>query len=139
MLLGLTGKVALRFIVSASFMRSTFPFFGCLLVSPLFFDSQSVRAAEPVISFGFAELAAGDGFSAYLEANGSLYTVGRNQHGQLGDGTDITRSEYLYVASAVSSLACGSNHLLFVKTDGSLWAMGYNSSGQLGDESKATS
>ena len=91
MLLILTAVDAVGFIVLASFMRSALPVLASLLTGSLLIDSQFVCAAEPMIAFGFAELAAGDGFSAYLEANGSLYAVGNNQHGQLGDGTDITR------------------------------------------------
>jgi VCBS repeat-containing protein len=106
-----------------------------LLLSAL----QSVHAASPVITNGIAAVAVGDAFTAYLEVNGSLYTTGSNQSGQLGTDAVSSRSYFGYVASGVTSVACGSNHVIFVKNDESLWAMGDNQYGQLGDGSTTPS
>ncbi|MBT7925208.1 MAG: tandem-95 repeat protein [Opitutae bacterium] len=106
-----------------------------LVVSAL----QHVHAASPVITSGVTAVAAGDGFTAYLEANGSLYTAGSNQSGQLGDGSTTTRSTFAFVTSDVSVIACGANYILFVKKNGSLWGIGDNYFGQFGDGSTAGS
>jgi len=106
-----------------------------LLISAM----QSVYGASPVITNGVAALAAGDGFTAYIEANGSLYTAGSNQSGQLGDGSTTTRSTFAFVTSDVSVIACGANYILFVKKNGSLWGIGDNYFGQFGDGSTAGS
>ena len=89
----------------------------------------------PVVSRGVTQVAAGEGFSFYLEANGSLYASGRNDKGQLGDGSGTDRAAFVHVASGVKSVSAGESHVLFLKTDGSLWATGSNESGQLGDGS----
>ena len=69
-----------------------------------------------------------------LKTDGSLWTVGRNQHGQLGDGNTTDRNESIKIVdTGVIDVAAGQQHLLFVKSDGSLWAMGDNQYGQLGD------
>jgi alpha-tubulin suppressor-like RCC1 family protein len=69
------------------------------------------------------------------ENSGSLWAVGNNAYGQLGDGNTTTSISTVkeILPSGVTSIDTGENHSLFIKNDGSLWAMGFNSSGQLGD------
>ena len=70
----------------------------------------------------------------FLKSDGSLWGMGANTYGELGDGT--TNDAYvpkLIVASGVIAIAAGSYHSLFLKSDGSLWGMGGNQWGQLGD------
>jgi alpha-tubulin suppressor-like RCC1 family protein len=74
--------------------------------------------------------------SLFLEDNGSLWSMGRNNYGQLGCGTNAstgTNQPQQIVGSNVTSIAAGINHSLFLKNDGSLWSMGANGNGQLGD------
>ena len=77
--------------------------------------------------------------SLFIDANGSLWAMGENGSGQLGDGSHLDRSTPVKVVDdSVSAIAAGEAHSLFLKTDGSLWAMGLNSSGQLGDGTTTT-
>jgi len=81
-------------------------------------------------------IAGGYYHSLFLKSNGSLWAMGDNGDGQLGDGTynpsGINQPEQI-VASNVTAIAGGGYHSLFLKSDGSLWAMGDNNYGQLGD------
>ena len=79
-------------------------------------------------------LAAGGGeHSLFIKSDGTLWAMGHNNLGQLGDGTTTDRHLPVQIASGVMSVAAGAVHTLFLKTDGTLWAMGGNSAGQLGD------
>ncbi len=77
--------------------------------------------------------AGGNACTFFIRADGSLWGVGYNNYGQLGDGTTTARSGPIQIATGVTEVATGGNHSMFIKTDGSLWAMGLNDVGQLGD------
>jgi alpha-tubulin suppressor-like RCC1 family protein len=71
----------------------------------------------------------------FLKSGGSLWGMGENFQGQLGDGGSYNRvyQPMEIVSNDVVAVAAGDFHSLFVKSDGSLWAMGNNQAGQLGD------
>src|SRR5208283_1128152 len=80
------------------------------------------------------KIAAGWQHSLFLKSDGSLWAMGNNGDGRLGNGTyNQTNLPEQIVASNVTAIAAGYNHSLFLKRDGSLWAMGLNNHGQLGD------
>jgi alpha-tubulin suppressor-like RCC1 family protein len=89
---------------------------------------------EQIVASNVTAIATGGFHSLFLKSDGSLWAMGNNQFGQLGDGTfNNTNQPEMIVASNVTAVAAGGNHSLFLKSDGSLWAMGYNYNGQLGD------
>ncbi len=80
------------------------------------------------------KVAGGGSFSLYLKSDGSLWGMGINASGELGDGTrNNTNFPEQSLASNVTAIAAGISHSLFLKSNGSLWAMGLNHYGQLGD------
>jgi alpha-tubulin suppressor-like RCC1 family protein len=95
---------------------------------------------EQIVASGITAIAAGVDYSLFLKSDGSLWAMGYNGYGELGDGTYgnpafnyCTNRPEQIVASGVTAIAAGYAHSLFLKSDGSLWAMGWNTSGQLGD------
>lgn len=82
----------------------------------------------------WAQVAAGQSFSAAIKTTGTLWTWGYNGNGQLGQSNVINRSTPTQVGadSNWAYVKTGGNHTLAVKTNGTLWAWGRNNSGQLG-------
>ena len=72
-----------------------------------------------------------------LGTGGTVSAWGANDHGQLGDGSTITRTAPVSVPglTGVTDLAAGMGHSLALKGDGTVWAWGHNHFGQLGDNS----
>ena len=75
------------------------------------------------------------GYTTALKIDGSLWTWGQNNYGQLGDGTITNRSTPVRVGMDHNwaTVSAGNWHTIALKTDGSLWAWGDNSRGQLGN------
>jgi|GEM_PF-1963874 len=89
---------------------------------------------------GVIAIAAGSSHSLFLTKDGRVWATGRNNAGQLGDGTTQNRSIVVPVVKAdgspfdsVIAIAAGHQHSLFLRQDGSVWAVGDNDAGQLGD------
>lgn len=80
-------------------------------------------------------IAAGGNHTLQIRADGTLWAWGRNDRGQLGDGTTIDHTAPVQIASGYAQVAAGFDHTVAIKTDGTLWAWGNNYFGQLGDGS----
>jgi alpha-tubulin suppressor-like RCC1 family protein len=96
--------------------------FGALIL-PL------ASGAQPV-----TKIATGGNFSLFLKGDGSLWGMGQNGNGQLGDGSDnnTNRPEQI-VASNIVAIAAGYDRSLFLEKGGLLCGMGWSGEGGLGD------
>ena len=82
---------------------------------------------------GVIDVAAGEYHSLYVKSDGSLWAMGNNNYGQLGDGTNTEKTRPVKIQdSGVIAVDAGSYFSVFLKSDGSLWGMGMNEDGQLG-------
>jgi alpha-tubulin suppressor-like RCC1 family protein len=87
------------------------------------------------------DLALGWGHSAALTSNQRLFTWGKNESGQLGNGTtqnsniplDISASLRRIIQDPIDMIALGSSHTGLLTTTGRLFTWGRNVYGQLGD------
>ena len=90
-----------------------------------------------IVPSGVTRIAAGREHSLFTKSNGSLWAMGRDTDGQLGNGdqnsTSVLTPQQI-VASGVKEIAAGGFHSLFIKSDGSLWGMGRNVNRELGIE-----
>lgn len=97
-------------------------------------DYNALPGSFTVVA-GATAMAAGTSHSLMIKPDASLWAMGANGNGRLGDGTTSNRTLPVSVATGVVAVAAGQAHSLYVKADGSLWAMGLNTNGQLGDGS----
>ena len=89
----------------------------------------------------WASVAAGTNHTAALKTDGTLWTWGSDQDGQLGTGqqdpvltgSTIGWNTPVQIGTGFAQVAAGYGHTVAVKNDGTLWAWGFNSSGQVGD------
>jgi len=72
--------------------------------------------------------------SLLLRSDGDAIAVGRNDLGQLGDGTTMTSTfpRRMINGGGSISVSAGYQHSLILKKDGTAWAVGGNECGQLG-------
>lgn len=87
---------------------------------------------------------AGPYFSLAVKNDGSVWSWGYNNHGQLGDNSTTNRVTPVQVLGSngsgfltdVKNITAGDSHSVALKNDGSVWSWGYNYHGQLGDNTK---
>ncbi|MCZ4497445.1 MAG: hypothetical protein JWM25_2030, partial [Thermoleophilia bacterium] len=91
---------------------------------------------------GYRHIATGDRFTLVLRSDGTVWGAGRNNLGQLGDGTASDRTTPVQVTTApatpltdIVAIAAGMDHGIALRADGTVWAWGQNNEGQLGDGS----
>nr|WP_246525805.1 hypothetical protein [Geomobilimonas luticola] len=92
--------------------------------------------AATAFGSGIISLAAGQDHTLVVKSDGSVWSVGRNSFGQLGDGTLATKTTPVPVSSlgsGVVGVAANSNFSLALKSDGTVLAWGDNSASQLGN------
>ena len=68
-----------------------------------------------------------------LKNDGSVWAMGANRYGQLGDGTTTMRKKPVKVMDNAVAVAAGGIHSLAIDANGALWAWGDNESCQLGN------
>ncbi len=94
---------------------------------------------------GALDVACGTNHTAVLMGNGTVWTVGLNTSGELGNGNTTRQLKAVQVLTAtgpltgVTALAAGASHTLALGTSGEVWAWGSNAVGQLGNNSTVNS
>ncbi|HRT82880.1 MAG TPA: DUF5010 C-terminal domain-containing protein, partial [Oscillospiraceae bacterium] len=74
-------------------------------------------------------------FSAALKTDGTVWTWGGNDFGQLGNGATVGSSTPVQVSglSDIVAVSCVGSHMTALKSDGTVWTWGNNQYGQLGN------
>lgn len=95
-----------------------------------------------------AAVSCGFDHTAALKTDGSVWTWGRNDLGQLGNGgggnatspsSETIQTVPVKVLDGATAVNCGASHTAVIKTDGSLWIWGGNVYGALGKGSRVPS
>jgi len=103
-------------------------------------DNTTANKSSPVQTItggtNWSQVACGYYHTTAIKTDGTLWTWGYNNWGQLSDNTIVAKSSPVQTITGGTNwkqVACGYNHTTAIKTDGTLWTWGYNSNGQLGD------
>ena len=93
------------------------------------------KQVQALSSSKITRVACGRNFTVALDSEGSVYTWGSNDYGQLGVGqTEKYRAlpTKLRGLKEITEIACGDFHVLAVNKDGEVYSWGNGSDGQLG-------
>ena len=81
----------------------------------------------------------GEGFTVILKEDGTVWSTGKNDEGQLGDGTTINKNTLEQVKidentclTNIKEISVGNNHVLALTIDGKVYSWGNNNHGKLG-------
>ena len=83
------------------------------------------------------QIACGDNDHTFiLKTDGSLWSCGYGNSGQLGLGDTNTKTTFTQVTTNINNdvkqVICGGQHTFILKNDGTVWATGLDGNGQLG-------
>jgi alpha-tubulin suppressor-like RCC1 family protein len=102
-------------------------------------NNSSGGSNIPITTFAggttWKQVASGGYHTAAIKTDGSLWTWGRNNVGQLGDFSNTNRSTPVTTFAGGTNwkqVTCGGLHTAAIKTDGSLWLWGRGGYGRLG-------
>jgi alpha-tubulin suppressor-like RCC1 family protein len=90
-------------------------------------------------------IAAGLNNTVALDTTGNVHVWGRNDYGQLGNGTTTGSTVPIQVSSGsialltITAVACGESYVAVLDSTGNVHAWGYNNTGQLGNGTYTTS
>ena len=89
-------------------------------------NNDSAKAPAKVVN--------GKGFTISLKSDGTVWSWGANNYGQLGHGTTENKNEpkQIEVSEEIIDVSTGENHTLLLGKSGKVYSFGLNSSGQLG-------
>jgi alpha-tubulin suppressor-like RCC1 family protein len=85
---------------------------------------------------GWKQVSTGNGHTAALRTDGTIWSWGRNHFGQIGDNTLVTRStprQEVSLSNNWKQVDSCSFNTAAIKTNGTLWVWGRNDRGQIGD------
>lgn len=98
-------------------------------------NAHDPSAPNQILGTNWSKIAAGYRFSLGIKTDGTLWAWGKNDVGQLGDGT--TTDKYLPVQIGTDtnweSVSAGYQHVVALKTNGAVVTWGNNDFGQLGN------
>lgn len=96
-------------------------------MTPAYFEPDDL-----IVSNGVTAVAMRSEDFFFIKDNGSLWAMGNNQGGFLGNGAFDTPDHPIEIVSnGVVAVACGETFTIFLKDDGSLWGFGWSGNGAL--------
>jgi len=103
--------------------------------------TQSSPVSVITLPATITKIASSGPHTLLLTKTGTVYGMGLNASGQLGDGTTFNRSLPVLVGTGnakIVDIAIGTNHSVALDQYGKIWSWGNNSYGQLGNNTTLT-
>jgi len=107
-------------------------------------DNTTTQRLTPVTTFAggtnWKQVACGGYHTAAIKTDGTLWTWGFNNNGQLGDNTTVNKTTPVTTFTGGTNwkqVSCGREHVAAIKTDGTLWTWGSGIGPALGDNTGA--
>jgi alpha-tubulin suppressor-like RCC1 family protein len=105
------------------------------------FSLAIITMATPCFSQTITKVSGGANHTLILKSDGTVWSFGRNNLGQLGDNTTTNSSNPIQVhgpgnvgfLTGIVDIAGGMSHSMALKNDGTVWCWGGNADGQIGD------
>ncbi len=144
---GVTDALQVKASVDHTIMRTTT---GSIKVWGINSNGQLgneiINQVSPVAVYGFEstpllDISGGTNHSLMLKTDNTVWSMGLNSNGQLGDNTTVQKNTPVQVKGTggvgtltdVVSVSSGGAHSIAAKSDGTVWAWGLNTNGRLGD------
>ena len=99
------------------------------------FGKEEAAFNYPVaIKNNIKQIAAGDGFILLLDNNKNVFACGKNDCGQIGNGTNEDTHDFVQIMMGVTQIDAAKKSAFALNENGELFAWGQNSVGQLGNK-----
>ena len=97
-------------------------------------DSQITPSLILNLPSNIVQFVCGSCQSLFLDSEGNVFSVGYNEHGELGLGHNIHKNELNKIPNIppIKIISCVSSSSYLIDFEGNLWTFGYNGFGQLG-------
>lgn len=96
------------------------------------------RSGSSTILDGFVQASAGNGFSVALKKDGTVWTSGTNNSGQLGQSGTSVYFRQISSATNTIKISAGYAHGLALRADGTVWGWGSNAQKQINSSGTAS-
>lgn len=94
---------------------------------------EGVSSPTQLGTFSWRQISINQTHAAAIRSDYKLFAWGRNNHGQVGDGTETNRSSPVQIGSSSwTAVSVGRCHTMAIRSDSRLFGWGYNFNGQLG-------
>lgn len=98
---------------------------------PCAWVNHSCHFVEPLLG-NMVQFGVGATFTAFLDANGTVWTIGDETSGQLGHESGVGKLGYVNLPEKIETIAVGSHFVMALGSQGVVYSWGENFAGQLG-------
>jgi RHS repeat-associated protein len=106
------------------------------------YTTPTIEPVKTLLPDDIVAVDCGQDHSIALQSNGNVWTWGKNDAGQLGDGTTVSKPNPAiveHIQSEIIAVSGGEQHSVALTSNGTIWAWGKNDQYQLGNKTNQDS